>query len=488
MAYKLQGKIDFQGLPIAVENRRGSKRYWTDESTGETGSTTMKHPYGYVRGTLGTDGDEVDVFVGPNKSSKKVFVVTQNKKPESGMAGTHPWVETDEQKVMLGFDSAKEAQEAYLDHYDDTRFFGRMIELTMDSFKERLTTHRGKLIKGKMAEGGFTSEEALQVAKLMDLDLKKEKIPLSEWTDGLNEELEHKDVTHEAAVLTGKITLAHLKEDPHYYSKLKKVEKGLNEGAQPAIMCKDNIPMLVLPESDIDKAFTPQDLKPGGEETNKARMVDTDPLDEDEEDTEKSILGGATMYLQLVQKSLNEEKMDLKKDEDEDDAEKGYKSKKQQRYMHAAASRGDVPKKVVDEFDEKTKDYSKLPEDATPDSEKSVDVNKALRAITVAGLTRRQRLDAAYQLGRAQGQKHRKPAAEPAQISHEALNIGTTRVRPQHEPPVVPVRRVETPPANLQPGAEMESCVVHGYVHKSDSPCPMCKAAGIGEAGPIWRR
>jgi len=38
-----------------------------------------------------------------------------------------------------------------------------------------------------------------------------------------------------------------------------------------------------------------------------------------------------------------------------------YQSKAQQRYMHAAASRGEIKKKVVDEYDEKT-DFSKLPE------------------------------------------------------------------------------------------------------------------------------
>lgn len=41
-----------------------------------------------------------------------------------------------------------------------------------------------------------------------------------------------------------------------------------------------------------------------------------------------------------------------------------YKSRSQQRYMHAAAARGDVPQSVVDEFDRATKDYSKLPERA----------------------------------------------------------------------------------------------------------------------------
>lgn len=44
-----------------------------------------------------------------------------------------------------------------------------------------------------------------------------------------------------------------------------------------------------------------------------------------------------------------------------------YRSKRQQRYMHAAAERGDVPKSVVKEFDQATKGrYGKLPERAHP--------------------------------------------------------------------------------------------------------------------------
>lgn len=138
-SHKLHGKVEFQGLPISVENRAGSERHWHDPHSGESGSTKMKYPYGYIRGTLGTDGDEVDVFVGPAKDSTKVFVVTQMKKPN--------FDEVDEQKVMLGFHSASDAKAAYLDHYDDPKFFGSMKEFHMADFKEKLTSHKGKLIK-----------------------------------------------------------------------------------------------------------------------------------------------------------------------------------------------------------------------------------------------------------------------------------------------------------------------------------------------------
>ena len=40
-----------------------------------------------------------------------------------------------------------------------------------------------------------------------------------------------------------------------------------------------------------------------------------------------------------------------------------YKSSKQRSYMHSAADRGDIPRKVVDEFDRESKG-KKLPEKA----------------------------------------------------------------------------------------------------------------------------
>lgn len=136
---KLQGRLDFQGLPISIENKAGSRRYWYDSNADEHGSTKMKYPYGYIRGTLGTDGDAVDVFIGPNEDSDKVFVITQLKRPE--------FTKIDEQKVMLGFNSAGDAKKAYLSHYNDPRFFGSLKELSLAEFKGKLKSAKGKLIK-----------------------------------------------------------------------------------------------------------------------------------------------------------------------------------------------------------------------------------------------------------------------------------------------------------------------------------------------------
>lgn len=138
-SWKLQGSLEFQGLPIAIENKAGDVRHWKDENSGESGSTVQKYPYGYVKETLGVDGDEVDVFIGPKKDGDKVFIITQMKKPG--------FTEVDEQKVMLGFEDEADAKRAYLEHYNNPKFFGSMKTFTVEEFKEKLHTYKGKLIK-----------------------------------------------------------------------------------------------------------------------------------------------------------------------------------------------------------------------------------------------------------------------------------------------------------------------------------------------------
>jgi hypothetical protein len=129
-AHRLQKRVKLWGFEISIENAKGSSRHWHDPHGGESGSTKMKHDYGYIRGTEGTDGDHVDVYVGPNHESQKVFVIDQMKKPD--------FKKFDEQKCMLGFDSAESAKAAYLAHYNDERFFGSMREMTMDDFKAKV--------------------------------------------------------------------------------------------------------------------------------------------------------------------------------------------------------------------------------------------------------------------------------------------------------------------------------------------------------------
>lgn len=121
---KLHYRTKFQDLPISIENRRGSIRF-----KGLDWETKMKVPYGYIPGTKGVDGEALDVFTGPNENAAYAYIVHQND-PETG--------DFDEDKVMLGFNSAKQAKKVFLQHHDDSKFFGSMDTIPMWKFQKKI--------------------------------------------------------------------------------------------------------------------------------------------------------------------------------------------------------------------------------------------------------------------------------------------------------------------------------------------------------------
>ena len=127
--YKLSKRMKFRGLDISIETDEGEVRHWTDSSTGDKGKTKMHVPYGYIRRTAGADGDHVDVFVGPYETADNVYVIHQRKAPD--------FKAYDEDKCMLGFNSAEEAKAAYKNHYSDDRFFGSMTTMSFEEFKKK---------------------------------------------------------------------------------------------------------------------------------------------------------------------------------------------------------------------------------------------------------------------------------------------------------------------------------------------------------------
>lgn len=124
-----KGHVKLQGLDIALENPKGSKRSGTD-GTGKAWEATMAHDYGYIKRTEGADGDHVDVFLGDNPDSQQVFVVNQVD-PDTG--------KFDEHKVMLGFDSEQDARAGYLANYQaDWKGLGDIQAMPVEGFKRWL--------------------------------------------------------------------------------------------------------------------------------------------------------------------------------------------------------------------------------------------------------------------------------------------------------------------------------------------------------------
>lgn len=121
--YKV-GKIDIYGLPISIEQPRNSYRTGID-ANGKRWTARLAAHYGYIRGTLGKDGDPVDCFIGVFPDAEMVYVINQIVNGKF-----------DEHKVMLCFLNQEDAETAYRQSYDrHWNGLGSIVPATIEQFK-----------------------------------------------------------------------------------------------------------------------------------------------------------------------------------------------------------------------------------------------------------------------------------------------------------------------------------------------------------------
>lgn len=158
-----KGKVTVGDFDLSIENPAGSVRRGVD-ADGKEWETKMANTYGYILGTEGVDGDHIDVFLSGNMdewNGRRVFVVDQ----------TRPDGSFDEHKVMLGFNSAEEAEAAYFANYSaDWRGTHPGIRITgvnVEDFKKWVQSSHRKTkpfaeysaVKGAVSKTG-TAEQA----------------------------------------------------------------------------------------------------------------------------------------------------------------------------------------------------------------------------------------------------------------------------------------------------------------------------------------
>lgn len=127
---KVVNRYQFAGLPIAVENPKGTTRDWPG------GSTRMQFDYGFIEGHYGWDDDEVDVYVGPDPKAGWVHVVHQLE--------SNTYDKYDEDKVFLGFESQEAVRRAYAAHRNDgERAIKSISSMPLDAFHRTLRRRKG---------------------------------------------------------------------------------------------------------------------------------------------------------------------------------------------------------------------------------------------------------------------------------------------------------------------------------------------------------
>jgi hypothetical protein len=161
-----KGHVRIQGLEIAIENPKGSTRSGTAPD-GTQWESDMAHHYGYIKRTEGADGDQVDVFIGPDPESDQIFIIDQV--DESGAF--------DEHKVMLGFSDQDSARDGYRANYDDGWKVGPITTMTMEQFKEWLAQgNTTKPVNSKPTKPASRSEKPDQESSPQRIDDFGEKL------------------------------------------------------------------------------------------------------------------------------------------------------------------------------------------------------------------------------------------------------------------------------------------------------------------------
>lgn len=156
-----KGHIKIHGFDVSIENPKGSLRRGTDEDGVEWQSPRLPADYGYIKGTTGKDGDHVDVYIGPNPESDRVFVIDQLN-PKTG--------EFDEHKAVMGADSIYHAEELYSgsftnptdDQWQHLRRIGAITEMSADEFRDWVNKGRNTKRPASDAGVGIVTAGALK--------------------------------------------------------------------------------------------------------------------------------------------------------------------------------------------------------------------------------------------------------------------------------------------------------------------------------------
>jgi inorganic pyrophosphatase len=158
----IQKRVTVGGMKISIEWPKGSKRKYMDKKDPKKVNyeKLMKADYGYIPGTKDNDNEQLDIYVGPDPKSEKVFVIKQLKDDGS----------FDERKIMMGYPDLDAAKKSYLDHMPPKRL-GQVTETSLEAFK-KLHLPRAKKQFRKAASDDliklFTAKETKK--KVVDQD------------------------------------------------------------------------------------------------------------------------------------------------------------------------------------------------------------------------------------------------------------------------------------------------------------------------------
>lgn len=148
-----KGHVRILSNDVAIETVKGGIRRGKNPDGTEWESKQEAH-YGHILGTKGADGDPIDIILGPKAhpgnpelDTMPVFVLDQQHVTTDGKPTGF-----DEHKVLAGFDTIKEAADAYARPFTDGHGIARISDIRVMSpaeFKDWLANHKPKAPAGE---------------------------------------------------------------------------------------------------------------------------------------------------------------------------------------------------------------------------------------------------------------------------------------------------------------------------------------------------
>lgn len=134
-----KGHVSFGGYTYVIENPKGSYRKGVDKD-GKKWKIRMNNTYGYFLGVFGKDKDHIDCFINDavdlDRFAGKIYVIDQVDREGN----------FDEHKIMYGFDSVKDAKNAYLSNYEKGwRGLGHITPATQKVFNRWMKRSKRKI-------------------------------------------------------------------------------------------------------------------------------------------------------------------------------------------------------------------------------------------------------------------------------------------------------------------------------------------------------
>ena len=168
---KVKAKRTFRGLEIHLDQPKGSTRSWKNDKGEVYFTAHYPHDYGFFPNVIGTDGDHLDVYVGPHEDAQHAYILEKMKRDGKTF---------DEHKVFVGFKDPDHIKKEVLSTWRGPEYVGKMHQIPFDELHKHVSA--GKMPAGPWDEAAAPKKHAEELAAAL---IQGAQLRFSKQADGV---------------------------------------------------------------------------------------------------------------------------------------------------------------------------------------------------------------------------------------------------------------------------------------------------------------